>query len=265
MRAGLRDGVDGVHLVGAGFRMWVSSPRLMLLGLIPGAITALLLAGLFVAIALWVDDWARDIVGGVTHDATPNSVLVGLVAVAIIGGGVLLAVFTFTAVTLLIGQPFFEAISDRVASGVGLVFTADEEPWWRSTLRGVREGVGLLSFGVAFGIAMFVVGLVPGIGSGIAFGGAALVGGGLLSLELTAYPLTRMGLRTLAQRRQAVGARRSLTLGFGVAAYLVCLVPLGAVVSMPALVAGGTMLAARLAQQRPPKVIGPADDRAIEA
>jgi len=36
-------------------------------------------------------------------------------------------------------------------------------------------------------------------------------------------------------------------LGFGVTAYFVCLVPLGAVIAMPALVAGGTMLAARVA------------------
>ena len=41
--------------------------------------------------------------------------------------------------------------------------------------------------------------------------------------------------------------QRPLALGFGVTAYLLCLVPLGAVLSMPALVAGGTMLAARIA------------------
>lgn len=249
MRGPIRDTLDGVRLVASGFRVWSTSPRLMLLGLIPGAITALLLAGVFVAIALWVDDWARDIVAAVTHDTTPSSLLVGLVALAIIGGGVLLAVYTFTAVTLLIGQPFFEAIADKVALGSGLVFTAEEEPWWRSTIRGLREGLGLLGFGLAIGIGMFVVGLLPGIGAGIAFVSAALVGGALLSLELTAYPLARVGIVTLGQRRRVVGARRSLTLGFGVAAYLVCLIPFGAVVAMPALVAGGTMLAARIAPQ----------------
>ena len=39
-----------------------------------------------------------------------------------------------------------------------------------------------------------------------------------------------------------LGARRPLILGFGVATWLLFLVPLGAVVVMPAAVAGATML-----------------------
>jgi len=250
-RRRVRDFVDGVRLVGAGFRVWRTSPRLMVIGLIPGVIAALLLAGVFVAIAVWVDDWAEDIASAITNDATPNGLLVGLVAVAVIGGGVLLAVFAFTALTLLIGQPFFEAIADRVAPGSGLVYTDVEEAWWRSTLRGLREGVLLLLFSGAVGIAMFLVGLIPVFGSATAFVGTALVAGSLLSLELTAYPLSRVGVCALRDRRRVVRARRPLALGFGVASYLICLVPLGAVIAMPALVAGGTMLAARLAPSPP--------------
>lgn len=247
MRRRIRDFADGVRLVGAGFRVWRTSPRLMVIGLIPGVIAALLLAGVFVAIALWVDDWAEGIASAITDDPTPNGLLVGLVAIAIIGGGVLLAVFAFTALTLLIGQPFFEAIADRVAPGVGLAYTDLEEAWWRSTLRGLREGVLLLLFSGAIGLAMFFVGLIPVVGAATAFIGTAVVAGSLLSLELTAYPLSRVGVLALRDRRRVVRARRPLALGFGVTAYLICLVPLGAVIAMPALVAGGTMLAARLA------------------
>jgi CysZ protein len=219
----------------------------MVLGLIPGAITALLLLGVFVSIAIWVDDWARAIAAGVTHDSTPNGLLVGIIAVAIIGGGALLAIFTFTALTLLIGQPFFEAIANAVAPGAGLAFDADEEPWWRSTLRGVKEGLGLLAFGLAVGVCGFALGLIPVVGAPVAFVLAAVVGGSLLSLELTAYPLSRVGIVRLRERRALMAARRPLALGFGVTCYLVCLVPLGAVFSMPSLVAGATMLAARVA------------------
>ena len=239
--------IEGFRLVGAGFRVWRSSPRLMMLGLIPGAITALLLVGVFVAIAVWVDGWSRGIAAAVTGDPTPNGLIVALVAVGIIGGSALLAVFTFTAVTLLIGQPFFEAIADRVAPGAGLVFTADEQPWLRSTLRGIREGLGLLAFGLVVGIAGFALGFIPVVGSAAAFVLAAVVGGSLLTLELTAYPLSRVGITTLRERRRLAAARRSLTLGFGVTCYLACLIPFAAVVAMPSLVAGGTLLAARLA------------------
>ncbi|MGC4173974.1 EI24 domain-containing protein [Demequina sp.] len=247
MRRRLREFFGGVRLVGSGFGVWRSSPRLMVLGLIPGAITAALLVGVFIAIAVWVDDWAQGITSAVTNDDTPNGLLVALVAIAIVGGGVLLAIYTFTAITLLIGQPFFERISTEVAPSAGLTFTAEEESVWRATLRGVGEGARLLLFGTVVGVGTFALGLIPFIGSASAFVVSAAVGGSLLSLELTAYPLSRMGVPGLSDRRRLHKARRSLTLGFGVACYLLCLVPLGAVISMPALVAGGTLLAARVA------------------
>jgi len=225
----------------------------MLLGLIPGMISALLLAGVFAAIAVWVDDWARGIAGAVTGDDSPNGLIVALVAVGIIGGSVFLAIYTFTALTLLIGQPFFEAIVDRVAPSAGLVYSAEEESWWRSTLRGIREGLGLLVFGIAIGIVGFAVSFIPVVGSVLAFLLAATVGGTLLSLELTAYPLARVGVMTLRERRRLIAQHRPLALGFGVTAYLLCLVPFGAVISMPALVAGATMLTARIAP--PPPVV----------
>jgi len=250
MRGRLGEITDGVRLVGAGFRLWRTSPRLTVIGLIPGVITALLLASAFVAVAVWVDDWARGIAGAVTHDPTPNSLLVGLTALAIIGGGALLGIYTFTALTLLIGQPFFETIANRVAPGAGLEYSAADEPWWRSTWRGIGEGIRLLALGVGFAFVMFLVGLVPVVGVPVAFCGSALFGGSLLSLELTAYPLARAGLPTLRERRLALRARRPLAMGFGVTAYLLCLIPLGAVIAMPALVAGGTLLTARIASER---------------
>lgn len=253
MSGRIGDFFAGVRLVREGFRVWRSSPRLTLIGLIPGAISALLLVGVFAAIAIWVDDWAQGIAAGLTGDPTPNGLLVALVALGIIGGSVFLAIFTFTALTLLIGQPFFEAIVDTVAPAAGLEYTVEEEPWWRSTLRGMREGAGLLALGGGAGIAFFFIGLIPVIGSTTAFLGSALVGGTLLTLELTSYPLNRVGIVSLGDRRRAIRSRRPLALGFGVTAYLICLVPLGAVLAMPALVAGATLLAARIVPSEPPR------------
>ena len=47
----------------------------------------------------------------------------------------------------------------------------------------------------------------------------------------------------MRERRRMLGARRTTTLGFGVVAYLLFLIPFGAVLVMPAAVAGATMLA----------------------
>ena len=247
MRTRLRDFFAGVRLVGAGYRVWGSSARLMAIGLIPGVITMALLAGLFVAVAVWSDDWASALVSGITDDPTPPSLAVALVAIALIGGSVLLAVFTFTALTLLIGQPFFERIADAVAESVGLAPTVDDEPWWRGMWRSAGESTILLVIGAAFGIAMFIVGLLPGIGTAVALVCNAAVGGTLLALELTAYPLSRVGIRTLRDRARLAKRHRSLVTGFGATAFLICLVPGGAVLSMPSLVAGGALLGARMA------------------
>jgi CysZ protein len=70
----------------------------------------------------------------------------------------------------------------------------------------------------------------------------ANVAGWFLALELTGTPFYRRGLR-MRDRRVRLRTRRTLALGFGVAVFVCFLIPLGAVLIMPAAVAGGTLLA----------------------
>jgi len=239
--------IHGVRLVAQGGRTWSQSPRLMALGLIPGIFTALLFGAGVVALIVWVDDAARAIAAGITGDDSPNGFFVALLAAALLGGSALLVIYGFTAVTMIIGQPFFEHIAESVGVQAGVERTAEEPPWWQSTVRGISEAVRLLLLGAGAGITLFLVGLIPVVGAAVAFCAAALFGGHLLTLELTSYPLSRVGIITLRERRAVLAARRPAALGFGVAAYLLCLIPLGAVVTMPILVAGATLLAAEAA------------------
>ena len=52
-----------------------------------------------------------------------------------------------------------------------------------------------------------------------------------------------MGEQRLRHRRAALGARRATSLGFGVAVFCSFLIPLGAILLMPAAVAGAALLA----------------------
>lgn len=72
----------------------------------------------------------------------------------------------------------------------------------------------------------------------------AAVGGWLLAVELVGAPFYRRGMR-LPDRRAHLKANRPTTLGFGVAVFVCFLIPLGAVIVMPAAVAGATLLARR--------------------
>jgi len=246
----LRDFIEGLRLFAAGTGFWSSKGRLMALALVPAVIALVILGSAFIAVLMLADDWAAALIEFITHDPTPPGFAVAVVTVAIIASAFMLAVFSFTALTLLIGQPFYERLADAAMDSVGLVPSA-EEPWWRGTWRGVTESIALLAIGVCFSIGLFLTGLLPAVGTVLAFVGNALIGGTLLTLELTAYPLSRVGVRTLRGRWALFKQHRSLVTGFGVTAFLIFLVPGGAVFTMPSAVAGATLLASRMVQGAP--------------
>ena len=200
----------GVGLLRRGFWAWRSDPGTMLLGLVPGVISTVLI-GALVAIGLI---WA-----------------IGLTIV-----------YGFTSFTLLIGQPFFEAVSRRIDEPLGAVPESPGRPWFAALVGNVGERAGRLALaGLASG-GLFLLSLIPVAGIAVAWVLGALIGGWFLALELTDYPFERRGHR-LRYRRLALGKRRRVSLGFGIAAFLLFLVPGAAVLTMSAAVAGGTLLA----------------------
>lgn len=94
---------------------------------------------------------------------------------------------------------------------------------------------------------MFLIGLIPVVGSTVAAVLGFLLTARLLARELTSRAFEAHGL-PLAARRQLLSSRRWRVLGFGVATQACFLVPLGAIAVMPAAVAGATMLARELEQ-----------------
>jgi CysZ protein len=94
-------------------------------------------------------------------------------------------------------------------------------------------------------VTLLVLGLVPLVGQTVVPVLGACVTGWFLAVELTAIALERRGLR-LGERLRLLWRRRLLTVGFGLAVFVLFLVPLGAVLGMPGAIAGGTLLARRL-------------------
>src|SRR6266511_343791 len=225
----------GIRLLGRGIGMYARTPRLLVLGLIPAVISAAIMTAAFAVLIYFVsdlaalvtwfaDDWSASLRGGVR-------VLAG---VAIVGIAAVLAVLTYTAITLVIGDPFYEAISKKV-----------EVPWWRSMRWNLVDSLRLLALTLAIGIPMFVLGFIPLVGQTVVPVLDALIGGWFLVVELTGIPFNRRGLR-LRDRRRLLAANRALALGFGVPVFLIFLVPFAAVLVIPAAVAGSTLLARRV-------------------
>ncbi|MDN4486649.1 EI24 domain-containing protein [Demequina sp. SYSU T00039] len=238
-----REPVEGVRAALRGLRTWATDPRAMLLGAVPGFVSLVVLA-LVVAVVVSRADWLGDRVGhGIGGDGWWGDLLAIAAAIAVVVAGGLVAVLLFATLTLTIGQPFFEAISRRVDERLGgLVEAVPDEPWTRAAIRGVGEGLITVAISIAVSLALFAVGLIPIAGSATAFALGALIGGRLLALELTSYPLARRGVVSRRERISALRPYRARTVAFGAAVFLLFLIPLGAVLAMPATIAGATIL-----------------------
>jgi CysZ protein len=240
---------QGVALLGRGLKMWATDPRLMLFGALPALVVALFYAAARVLLfsqvghlAEWVTPFADD-----WQDVWRTTIRVtAMVAFAALG--TLIAVYSFTAITLAVGDPFYERIWRHVENRLGGIQNEVEVPFWPSWLRGIGDALRILAITGLIGIALFVLGFVPVIGQTVVPVLGAAVGGWFLALELTGKPFEARG-RSARDRRRALARIRPTALGFGVASYLVFLIPLGAVVVMPAAVAGATLLGRQAADE----------------
>jgi CysZ protein len=225
--------------------MYVRSPRLVLLGLVPALITAVVFVAAYAVLVYFVRDLAELLTPFADGWSAGWRALTRAVAVIVLLGlGGLLAVLAFTAVTLLVGDPFYEKISEQVEEWLGGVSDEVELPWWRSLARSLWESARLIGGSFLIGVPVFVLGLVPVVGQVVAPVLGALVGGWFLALELVNAPFTRRGMR-LEDRRRLLRQHRLVAQGFGTAVFCCFLIPLGAVLLMPAAVIGGTLLARR--------------------
>lgn len=243
----MREFARGVGLLGRGFAYWRRRPGLMALGLVPAAIVGILFVGGLVALGTYLP--------AITEAMTPFAdgwpgVWAGVfrlaVGTALLGASLVLVAVSFTALTLLVGEPFYDRIWQAVEADLGRAADAAAYGFWRS----VADGISLVARGVGIAILAALVALVPVVGGVLSTVFAVSFTGWLLADELASRALTARGLAPSA-RRALLRRHRGRVLGFGVATQLCFLVPLGAVATMPAAVAGATLLARSLLEGSP--------------
>lgn len=226
-----------------GFRWWRHRPGAMAAGLIPAAIVGAALTAGLVALGFglpgfvdlltpfadaWDDAWA--------------GVFRTVLGIALIGGAIVVAIATFTALTLVVGEPFYDRIWRSVEQGVGGAVPDHSYGF----LASVGDGLGLFAKGLLAALGAGVVALVPVVGAPAGATVGALLNGRVIADELASRGLTARGLDA-RQRAALIRARRARVLGFGVAVHVCFLVPFAAIVVMPAAVAGAALLARHLA------------------
>ena len=222
-----------------GFSYWRRRPRLMALGLIPAAIVFAILVALIAVLAFNLDAITTFLTAFANGwDEIWRDVLRIGFALALILGLVVLYAFAFTALTLFIGDWFYEKIWRAVEQDLG-EFTRGREPgFWRSSADAGR----LVVRAIFTGLFLAVIGIIPVVGAPSAAVLGIFLSGRLVALELTTRPLEARGMTRL-ERRTALRNHSPRVFGFGVAVHLCFLIPGGAIVVMPAAVAGATVLA----------------------
>ncbi|NUS50543.1 MAG: EI24 domain-containing protein [Nocardioidaceae bacterium] len=229
-----------------GFAYWRRRPGLMLLGLVPAVIVGLLLLGGLITLGAFLP--------GLTEAITPfadgwsplwATVLRVTVGTAVVGAALVLVAISFTALTLLLGEPFYERIWRSVEADLGDDTLDAPYGFWRS----VGDALSLVGRGVLIAVLALVLGFIPVVGGVLSAVVGVTLTGWVVADELSSRGLTARGLTGVERRRLRRG-HAARVLGFGVATQLCFLVPLGAVATMPAAVAGSTLLARSLLEPR---------------
>jgi CysZ protein len=238
--------IMGAGLLGRGLRLIARRPRLFLLGAIPPAITSVIFTGLIIALITQLDpvvDWLTPFADGWARGAaTTIRVLVGG---ALLAGAVLVMVITFTTLTLALGSPLYDKLSESVEREFGEVPDLGENVA-RGIFRALRQALGLIVVSALGALLLFATGFIPVIGQTVIPVISAIFGGWMLGIELVGSPFERRGLLRLADRRAAMRTRRLRVLGFGVPTFLLLAIPFAGVVVFPIATAGGTLLARQL-------------------
>jgi CysZ protein len=254
VRQGFSDLISGVGYLFRGLGWVARHPLLWLFGLIPAVIVLVVYGTALGALAWnlddvagWLTPFADDWSDGVRQ---ATRVVAGL---ALFGASLFLALVTFTACTLMVGDPFYENISEKVEESQGGAPPEPDVPLMTQIVRAVKDAVLLGVVALCFAVVFFVCGFIPLVGQTVVPVVAACVSGYFLAGELTSVALERREVRR-KERFALMKRNRMLVVGLGVATVVVFLIPLGAVLAMPGAVAGGTLLVReRLAAQIPPR------------
>jgi CysZ protein len=249
VRRAVREFLAGFALLGRGLRLVARRPRLFGLGAIPPAITSLVFIGILAALFAQLDpitSWLTPF----ADDWSPETrVLIRvLVGVALVAGLVLVMVVTFTTLTLTLGSPIYDKLSEAVEREFGSVPQLDE-PLATGAARAVRHSVTLIAVSVLVAALLFAAGFVPGLGQTVVPVVSAAFGGWMLGIELVGSAFERRRLLTLTDRRVAMRRRRARVLGLTIPTFLLLAIPLVGVVVFPVATAAGTLLARQLLEE----------------
>lgn len=237
--------VKGVLLLPRGFSMLAKRPKLFWRGAIPPLISSILFivvlvvlvtnsASLAAALTPFADDWSA------------AGAFRAVVAALLVVAAVILLVVTFSALTLTLGAPIYDSISESLERELGGLPEEPDDPVSKMLLRSGRQALALIALSVVVALLTFLTGLIPVGGAVLATILGSCLGGWLIAIDMVGSVFERRGLMKLADRQARLTSHRWRTLGFCAPTFLLLSVPLVAIFAFPVAKAAATLLARQL-------------------
>lgn len=234
----------GAGLLGKGLSVVLRRPRLFGLGLIPPLIASAVLGTLFVILLFNVGSLAGALTGWASGGLAEAMQI--LFSVLIVIAAVVIMAITFSSITLGLGAPIYDKISEAVEAEAGGVTGRVDDRLAESIPRAIGQSVALISISVLMALPLFLLGLVPVVGSAVGAVAGAAFGGWMITIELISGACDRRGRTKLSEKFALMRTMPWRVLGFGIPVFLLVSIPLVAIAAFPAVTAGGTMLARTL-------------------
>jgi CysZ protein len=237
------DFLTGVRYFWQGLGMLLRRPKLLLTGMLPALLTTALLLGGTIALIVNIGDVTALVTPFADHWAAGWRLAIRIAAgIVLIGGTALLGLVAFTALTLIIGGPFYEHIAEQIEDDLGVTEGRVDLSWRKLLVLGVRDGIVLLLRSLLFTIALFIAGFLPVVGQSVVPVLIVLVTAWFIGLEVVGVAFYRRGIG-LRGRTEMLRRRRMLVVGLGLPAALLAAIPLMSIVVMPVAFAGGVLAA----------------------
>jgi CysZ protein len=233
----------GVGYLARGLGWVARRPGRWLFGLIPALLVLVVYVAALAVLGAYDAELARALSPFADHWSSGLRDAVRIViGILLYGAAVMIAIVTFAGVVLALGAPFYESISGRVEESAGGLPAEAQVPLLRQVAHGIADAVIVGTMTALIAVVFFCLGFLPAVGQTVVPVLAACFSGYFLTFEMTSIAFERRGVNR-RQRFAVMRRNRALAVGFGVAVFVVFLIPLGAVLAMPGAVAGGTLLA----------------------
>lgn len=243
----ITEAVGGAGLLLRGARLLMQRPRLFLLGAVPPLVMSVIFGTLLVTLVTHLGAIATTITEFAAGWAEGLRIAVRVLAGAgVLGATLLVMIISFSTLTMALGAPIYDKISETVDAELSSDLPDTGESWVSSVPRALKQSVVLISISVAAALPLFLAQFIPIAGQTVVPVISACFGGWMLCFELIGPSFERRGLSTLRERRAAMRRRRWLALGFSVPCFLLLAIPFLAVVVFPVATAGGVLLTREL-------------------